>query len=195
MLHKGHDEFENTVAAWLLENDWILPPAPTYHSYMPKDIQDILKSRFDETSLYVRTRADRLAIHRTKPVTMEWEVKTIPNYRNFACEALPLAHHIQKADLGVVCVYAAIHVAANRQYGFLVNESMPMVSKVFLPTRWTAESATESRTMFSRFWPHAQYINQDCGGSGDPFVVINESDVAGLPHWKEVFQNISEISP
>ena len=194
---KDHAEFEKEVYEWLIAEGWIIPPQPTYHEYMPQEIRDELSTMYDLSSQYVRTRADRLAIHLSRGLTVEWEVKTAPNdpkKANFTIEALPLAHHINKSRLGARCVYVLKHFLHGTECGFAAYPGgVPKIENVTFPEKCDRYSAHDEYVRRLRpVFPDVEFREHaKVGGSGDPFVFIKRSTLASLPHWKDIFGTLS----
>ena len=131
--YKPHKNLEDDVTDYLLDKGFIVHQS-TYHEVMPRVLARILSLRFSLTALYLRGRADRIAIHRELPIEFEWEAKTHArkDKRDLTIEALPLVHHMAKSRLGVDCLYAArVH---GKDVGFWVS-NLPEIKCVFLPLR------------------------------------------------------------
>ncbi len=163
-------------------DDW------TYHTRLPKLIARLLASRFDATSLYLRARADRIAIHKELPLTFEWEAKTHESKErhNISLEALPLIYHLNKAKLGVKClyVYRDDKISPIREVGFWIH-ALPPIDVIMIPDRWNKEMTKWYRNIISQNLPGIHIVeNVPVRGSGDPFVIIKEDYIDYLPHWK-----------
>lgn len=192
MLHRDHDDFETIVVAGYLKNRGYLLGEATYHAVLPPAVAETLKQRYSPTSLYLRTRADRIAVHKTDAIEFEWEVKTVnregDDAQNFALELVPLFMHKAKAQHGVRCLYAMRNIRRLWDVGFWCD-SIPKVRTVFIPGRWGAHPAI--RTWFcdiaKQAFPNAPVVDlKSTDGSDDPFVVIAESDAARLPSWQRL---------
>lgn len=177
----AHTALELEFDEYLRSMGFLTFAAP-YHETMPPEIQRRLQFRDSYTSLYLRARADRVAIHENLPLEFEWEVKTHDNsrYSDLCIELLPLLHHIQKASLGVRCLYVFRIPHTNTDGCFWVHRRPP-VRDAWITSRggkflakWTAELI-----------PEANQIHRDPrGGTKDPFVVIDKAEVSKQRNWR-----------
>lgn len=162
----------------------------TYHTVMPKVVCDRL-SRIDTPSaLYLRGRADRIAIHNTHPICFEWEAKTRDprtSYTNMAIEAFPLAQHIYKAKLGVRILYVYRDEASGIDCGFWAH-ALPPINRIIVPKRGDGIAA-----YLSQAFPGIGQVRSETRGSGDPFVIINFADVQQLGDWQ--MEIVGELHP
>lgn len=187
----SHNTLEIDVTEYLERNEFYVDDW-TYHTRLPKPIARLLSIRFDATSLYLRARADRIAIHKELPVVFEWEAKTHESRRkhNIALEALPLIHHMSKAKLGVKClyVYRDDKIDPIREVGFWVH-GLPPIDVVMIPDRWAEEEVRWYRSVIEQGLPGIHIVeNIAVGGTGDPFVIINEDYIDYLPHWQDLIE-------
>lgn len=192
---KPHGDLEKRVGEEL-ERLGYYNVALTYHSALPKEVADLLSRRYSPTALYIRGRADRLAIHKTIPVEFEWEVKTAlnPRYQNMAVEALPLIHHINKMRLGVSCLYAYHNPYTNHHAGFWVEE-LPEICAVNIPSRWSRDTVQWFTDVFKRQWPTAPInLTTYKAGSGDPYVLIHSEVVERLSHWQTLIDLVGRVA-
>jgi hypothetical protein len=162
----------------------------TYHSALTADVSLLLANRYDLTSLYLRGRADRIAIHSTLPVTFEWECKThlSTKYQDLTLELLPLMHHLVKAALGVECLYCCRNPHTGQDCGFWAAE-IPAVRDVWIPPRWPQANRELLKTRARRRFPAARLMERTTAGSKDPFVIIAEPTVVALPDWRALIEN------
>lgn len=194
VLHVPHQTLEADVDAYLRDAGFLTFAAP-YHATMPHEIQERLAFNYSYTSLYLRARADRIAIHESSPLVFEWEVKTHDNSRfpNLCIELLPFMHHVQKASLGVRCLYVFRIPYTGQEGGFWVNKRPAMrdawiTSRV---TKWRAGLVDRVRCMF----PEASVYEKDPrGGSKDPFLIIDQSEVARQKHWSILIDEAARSS-
>lgn len=170
----------------------------TYHTVLDPEIKDLLSRTFNPTALYIRGRADRVALHWNQEPTFEWEAKTHQSskYHDMTIEALPLAHHIIKNKLGVRCLYAYGSPFDNTNYGFWVDD-LPPVKLVMIPnTRWTSAGVEFYNKVFESVFKDSKIINMDkTKGSNDPFVIIDEGAKKKLKDWRILIDEISHDTP
>jgi hypothetical protein len=188
-LHQGHDRCEQDVIQYLQSLGFLLGEA-TYHEVMEKVAKDRLASIYSPTSLYIRGRADRIAVHQTKPIVFEWEAKTHnPGpYHDMLIELLPILHHLKRAELGVRCLYVYNDYEKGYDVGFWTN-GMPTVRQVYLTPRFTPELKGVVDNAIAEYFPHTT-VRQTTGtkGSNDPFLIVDESTVRSLPNWKTLVE-------
>jgi hypothetical protein len=183
--HKPHNSLETDVNEFLKSNNFITCSA-TYHDVMPTDAVKILQYRFDMTSLYIRGRADRIAIHKTIPITFEWECKTHINqkYKDLTIELLPLAHHISKVELGVDCLY--IFRTDIAEGGFWAND-LPEIRQIWMPPRKEYEKLRDLfKRIIENIYKTKKITESVVSGSGDPFLIIDKSVIVNLPDWRKL---------
>lgn len=184
-----HANLEKRVLAYLGSRDYVSYAAP-YHDSFPPEITRILQYRFSLTALHLRGRADRIAVHAHKKIEFEWEAKTHESkkYGDLTLEALPLTHHRYKALLGVRCLY--VFDVNGREGGFWVHKLPPI--RVLMYTdrvEWAPFKTLLIPRMESALSPLQVRDGVRPMGSGDPFVVIDESVISSLPHWSELIDN------
>jgi len=80
----------------------------TYHECLPAATADRLREIYTPQSLYLRSRADRVAIHTAYPLVFEFDLKTHVNrkYQDMTLELTPIIGHIAKRRAGADCLYA-----------------------------------------------------------------------------------------
>lgn len=188
---KFHNQFEQKIADWLDGQGFSTFQVP-YHEYMDEMTSRVLASRWSPTALYLRGRADRVAIHRSLPVEFEWEAKTHENakYQDITLEVLPLIYHRIKAEMGVKCLYVCLDRHLQRQNGFWVHE-LPFIRTVYLPSRNRDISLTEYyKAIIESHFPSRLKETGPTGGSGDPYAVISAQVARNLPHWQSLVEKL-----
>ncbi len=180
-----HKNLETDVKDFLESRNYLIYEA-TYHAIATTEIRDILRTRFTPTSLYLRGRADRIAIHKTLTLEFEFECKThiSRDYHDCTIELLPLIHHLSKSKLGVKCFYAYRDNTFSPaiECGFWIDQ-LPKIREIWIPPRRTNNIPWFDE--LARFWlPDIPVSHNAVGGSGDPFLIIDESIVKSLPHWQ-----------
>ena len=183
--YQPHSDLETDVTEFL-EGLGFAVHQSTYHSIMPKELVRIIQNRFTPTCLYVRGRADRLAIHKVEPIDFEWEAKTHanPKYGDLTIELQPLLHHISKSRLGVQCLY--VFRVNNKDGGFWVNNIPPMRCAWFPPRVEYNASKDLWMKATKELFPGLKIVETPVNGSGDPFVIINQSDISNIQDWREL---------
>jgi hypothetical protein len=173
-----------------LDAQGFMTASATYHTVMPAEVRDRLSRVNTPSALYLRTRADRVAIHRKHQVCFEYECKTrdpATIKTNLAIEAFPLAQHIYKARLGVKVLYAYRDEANGIDCGFWCDR-LPPIDKIIVPHRGEAIAA-----YLSQAFPGIGQVRMETRGSGDPFVLIPFEVAQQLDDWR--MEVIAELHP
>lgn len=194
---RPHSQLEKEVGDFLVQLGFE-HRSMTYHSVLDREMQDLLGRNNDPTSQCVRTRADRIAVHKEIPeCSFLWECKTDTGRRkNMAIEAVPLGHHAIARYLGVKSLYA--YRGHGVDCGFW-NDQLPPIDGILVPPgNESLHRALEFLRTFinkqrTQRMPldHLQHIPRR-GGSGDPFVLILESDWRTLPDWRTLIAEYVE---
>jgi len=185
-----HKELIKDVTDFLRQLEFRVDSAP-YHKKMEQEITGVLQYMDDPTSLYLRGRADRIAVLEDPPLVFEWEAKTHENKdkHDMLLEALPLAFHVLKAQYGVKCLYVYRNPHRDHQVGFWVHE-IPDIRVIIIPrNRWDENKRLWFRGIFRDCFPGihtSEPLLRGCPGSYDPFAIIDESIVSTLLHWREL---------
>lgn len=185
--HEPHRNLEGKVNDWLTNHDY-LTSSSTYHEVMPEEVKERLKSIYTPTSLYLRTIADRIAVHQNLPFDFEWECKThmSEKYHDLTLEALPLAHHILKSKLDVRILYVWSIPSVSLEGGFWVSD-MPKIREFHIPDRWGKRTKNWFKNKIGSVFgnvrpkeiPHKK-------GSGDPYIIIDNSEIRKCRDWKKL---------
>lgn len=190
VLHQLHDAMQSYVCKWLSGQGFYVMGLP-YHDILSEDLQKILARSYTPTALYLRSRADRFAIHKEKECEFEVEIKTIPTNKggktrlNLAVEAYPFALSVALAKSGVRKLYVSYHEESKRHFGFWLHE-LPFIEKLIVPPR-SAYSAETLAYIVSACYHHLGRIHttsQRVKGSGDPYLLIPID--ADLPDWRDL---------
>lgn len=188
----SHKNLETDVSEYLTSKGYWIGDS-TYHRVLPSDIKELLSTRYNPTALYLRGRADRIAIHKTHEAVFEWEAKTHTSKtrHDMTIEALPLCHHIAQASLGVQCLYA-YRDGDLYDCGFWVHEWEQLdIRVIIIPGRWGREKADWFKVTFQAFFPKVSVCQTGgTNGSGDPFAVVSQQCVSQLPTWKQLIDDI-----
>lgn len=189
--NRAHQALEKDVEQALSALGFLIASA-TYHSVLPSEVKDRLQNTYTSTALYLRGRADRIAIHKELPLVFEWEAKTHSStlWHDMTIEALPLCHHLAEAQLGVRCLYAYRNPYKKHNVGFWISD-MPPIREIKIPIRWTEATQEWFAQQFRRFMPQVPIsILENCRGSRDPFVIIDQSEIEKMPHWNMLILTI-----
>lgn len=109
-----------------------------------------------------------------------------------AIEALPICIHRLHCQIDAKCLYVYRDPFEDFECGFWVHD-MPPVKVILIPQRWGHAWAEWFRGQFAKFLPDVDIIETGAnGGSGDPFLLIEENAVKQLPDWRGM---IDEIVP
>lgn len=182
-----HKELEVSATKWLEQNEFLCTCA-TYHEVMSENIQYILQQRHSSTALYIRGRADRLAIHKRLPIEFEYECKTHKSAEkdDLLIEMVPVAFHLAKSELGVRCLYI-YRSRLGQEYGFWMHKNeMPKIREIHIPHRWNnaPNLAANFKHIAKVAFPNVPIqVGVQVRGTGDPYLIINRSEVLQLSDW------------
>lgn len=186
-----HAALEADVIAHATANAWAVGSA-TYHTVMPEPVRLALQRCWDPAALYVRGRADRVAVKDQRCVLFETKTNS-GRYLRASIEALPVSFYIR---LGVRCLYVYRDVKDGFEAAFW-TDAMPSIDVIFLPDRWTTQLRQFFRDQFRHVWPDAaiQPIHA-VNGSNDPYLCVSrESMIAAAVPWRDVFSATVVESP
>lgn len=186
---KAHSKLEDDVTAFLNECGFLVEQAP-YHTTMSIEMVSVLQDLYTPTSLYLRSRADRIAVRAYPPLAFEWEAKTHTSSRLHDCtiEVYPVAAHLLKSSMDVRCLYIYRDVEKGYDVGFWIHQ-MPDIRVIMIPDRWNRAWTAWHKSYCNRFFPATSIrTGTRSNGTGDPFLIIDESIVRGLPHWKDLIR-------
>lgn len=186
-----HTNLESRVKSYLDESGYHVYES-TYHSVLPDVLKRLLSRRFSMTALYLRGRADRIAMHKIIPVEFEWEAKTHASqqYNDLTIELLPLVHHISKSALGVRCLY--VFDVNGNEGGFWAHE-LPTVRQIHLPPRQEYKNILWNfENMADKYFRGVPVYRSGSGGSGDPFVIFDKSEIQALRHWQDLIDEVTK---
>ena len=182
-----HEEFEERTSTWLDSQGFDVTPVPIY-SHAGRSLLDILKTRNSPTALFTRNHADLYVQHRTLPIEFQLELKTrqtaaeYNHKQDMTIEAVQLAIHVHCARFGVETLYAYWNPYRKKAAGFWASEPPP-IREILIPARWSGDALEWMETLFRNTFPGVRRrIPDQCNGSGTPMVIIDETDVVGLPH-------------
>jgi len=72
---------------------------------------------------------------------------------------------------------------------------MPPVHVIVIPSRWNELQKQYFKEVFKLALPQVRIeFRGKTKGSGDPFLIINESEIKKMSHWKELIQEM-DTSP
>ena len=175
-----HKRLEQTATDYMQERGYVVTEQ-TYHKSLPKNVIEMLTRSHEISSLYIRARADRLAV--SDPQRFEFEVKTHsnPRYSDLTLEVLPLMVHMAKIDF-IDCLYVCL---VNKcEFGFWVSD-LPPVRCIFVPNiSKNSFIAPLVKTFAQKLG--IGVLNKSSAGSGDPFMIIDASIIQSLPNWRDL---------
>jgi hypothetical protein len=181
-----HKELEIDVREYLEAMDFITHSS-AYHDVMDQSLKELLTHRWSPTALYIRARADRIAVHKSLPIEFEYDLKTKDRkqYSDLLIEILPVVLHKIKSMIGIKCLFCCRVNGYDR--GFWI-EDMPNPIQFNLPPLKKNEAINPIlKEWISEIWPDI-WIDEEFipGGSGDPYLKIENKEYRKLPHWREL---------
>lgn len=191
--HKGHRDLEKRFVQYL-DTKGFDNYDGTYHNKCNHGLADAIKNRHGGTTLAVRGRADRIAVHRSvESLVFEWDAKTKEYQDNSSLyiEALPLAHHILDAKLGKATLYVLNIGGQDKSFW---TSNIPKIDVINIPGRWNDQQARQFTEWFAYAFPGVPVQRTPANrGSGDPYVVIPSHEVRRLQDWHNVIDNLIRL--
>jgi len=190
-LSSKHAALEERVTNELKQMGFLIESAE-YHKYMSEDIKTALILDNSVTSQYVRTRADRIAIHKDKGIAFQMEFKTHFSKRsdNMMIQALPFAIHLWNAMLGIKCLYVYEDPVSKSEKGFWADDlNRPKVKRI----RFTQKRDLPKEQLyviFSKAFPEVKRYSSDIESFGQPYAIIDYAEVCKLSHWRTLISNL-----
>lgn len=179
----NHARLERDATDFLHHQGFLVDDA-TYHDNMAENVVKRLQRIDNPTSLYCRGRADRVAVHHKHPVCFEFECKTKSESRrdkpDAFIEALPIAHHILKAKLGVRSLYIYRDDYMPLEVGMWAEDLMALISVVRITPR-ARRTPGLSGYLRAVFGNKCRDFN-GYGGSQDAYCVIERRHLEG--NWR-----------
>jgi hypothetical protein len=159
-----------------LADDSIIVPFG-YEGVLDQKILDILKTRFDSGSMFIRTRPDFFVIEKNEIYFVEAKQRT----KNV--EAIQLLYNKFYERCGIKVVYSFPEVA--------IRASMIPMERVIIPENYRGEFDVNLKHLFeeegvSDFW----YVGYVSHGSGDAFVAIDVDDLKIMAEEYMIQENI-----
>lgn len=192
--NENHARLEVEVTEFLRGHGFLIDAA-TYHDKMRPDLVERLRFVDTPTALYVRGRADRVAVHSTLPVCFEFECKTKSYARrdkpDVFIEALPLAHHVLKAVLGARVLYVYRDDYMPLSFGIWAELIPEIVDEVRITPRAVAAGVAPFLKVL--FGDKCQPWTYGNGGSGDAYIVIGRDRVLEASDFR--LEVIAELHP
>jgi hypothetical protein len=178
---RGHSTLEAEISSHATGCGWLVASA-TYHDVMPEPMRIALARCYAPAALYVRFRADRIAVR--EQCCIPFEVKTTAGAR-FPVAALPLSHHVRQ---GIPVLYVLRHLTTGREWAFWTHK-LPAFCEVVIPDAWSERMRDYFTQRFYEIWP-AAYIGTmpKNGGSNHPLIyfTFDALDAASID-WRQVF--------
>lgn len=188
-----HATLQEKVNQYLKEHDYRVTSA-AYHEVFDPAIVRLLQKRFTLQALYLRGRADRLAVSSSRPIEFEFELKTHHNgkYFDLCVELLPFLHHQKKCQLGVDCLY--IFEVNGIEGGFWVSKWPPVMRVNFSGRTEYRPLENTIKEFVHRNLPNANIYSSHSGnGSGDPYLIVEREYVETARHWKKIIDSLDNV--
>lgn len=184
-------QVEVTCTEWLQQAGFEVGDL-TYHRCLPESLVNVLRHRRSPTAQVVRTRADRLAVHKVLPLEFLVEVKSPGpwHYANALFELLPLAGHIADAEaFGTRCLYAYLDTTNRIQPGFWCHQR-PCIRWIRIPDSGNDIESDWFAAIAYRYFPEARVETNGARGRGsnDPFVIMDEKVLRTLADWRALVE-------
>ncbi len=170
----------------------------TYADVCDAESKRLLSKMYSVPATYVRTRSDRIAFNPQTETIFEFDAKTnLTKHEDVFIELIPVvAHYVISNLFGLKTIYGFRWPNIDREdIGFEINDTFAeMVTAIFIFDRdcqvevnqWVEHGATS-------IFKNAKIVKCNRGrGSGDPAIKMEPEALQGLPHWKHLFNAITE---
>lgn len=164
----------------------------TYHEILPEEQQRLLQKDYDPTAMYVRSRADRLAVHPVPGRTTYFDAKSSrydgPTPYAFI-ELVPLMFHEIAAKHGVRCLYIFRRYTGSTfiDYGWW-SGLLPRIIDIKFPCDSRRTDASWVNTMASTVFSEvSQSTAPFMRGSGTPYASMYVED---CQPWQQLIDQI-----
>lgn len=188
---ESHSSLETRVESYLTARGFIVEHKNTYHdAFDPKTVQ-LLQKINTPAALSIRGRADKVAVHTTRPIVFEYDAKShvSQTHHNLTLEAMPLAHHVLDSHIGARCLYV-ITDASGQDRGFWTIKGLP-IGKIHIPDRWSAQETADFEKYFKSVFKGVPiHTGTKSYGSGDPFVIIDRKQVEQMSDWRKLIDSL-----
>lgn len=189
--NKEHAQLEDDVTNYLEQRGFCVADAP-YHNTMRTKVVKTLQYTTTPTSLYIRTRADRIAIRDNPPLVFQWEAKTHQSKEKHDCviELTPILFHLALVDYDVRCLYVYRDLYKGYDAGFWMH-NFPKVRSIMIPDCWNQYWTKWFKDLCVATLPETEVVSGIVSrGTGDPFLIIDESIIRKLSSWKNLIKEV-----
>ena len=179
----NHAKLQEDVVKFLTDKGfWITED--THHTTMPSPLVHRLSEINTPTSLYIRTRADLVAVHHSLNLVIQVEVKTrCGKSPNVAIEAIPLMFHREMSSVAVDTLYIYRDPIDPWEFGFWVKE-MPTPDALFVPKKWNHRMYQYVTALSRSRFPVVKIVESDVEGSGDPYYLWKRDWLKDQVDWR-----------
>jgi len=194
--YKPHQIFQDEIQS-LLESKGFDIIQFTYHDLLQPDQISRLGRNNSLAALYIRTHTDLLGVAYGDRYSCLVEIKSSENkrFRNMSIEAYPFGvNSILSRLCGVDIYYFWKDFITDKSIGFYAG-THPKVDRIIIPKwRWSVEEIDSWKTILSGLFQEVPVMVKPTGryGSGDPMVIILESEIELLPSPDAVLDSIME---
>lgn len=182
---RHHAKLEKDVVDHAQAHGWCVGSA-TYHEAMPEPVKVALSRCWDPAALYVRGRADRVAVKDQRCILFEAKTNSGRHVRA-AIEAGPLCHYHR---LGIACLYVYRDVKDGYESAFWTT-NMPEPDAILIPAAWSWPMRQYFRKQLRSTWPDQDVsLIPPTNGSNDPFVCFSRDQLnEKAVQWRNVFMD------
>ena len=195
-----HEQFLERIDGQLQEMDFNKSIPMGYHDIMPKETVELLKSRYDSTSLYLRGRTDRISIHKKKALTLIWDGKLHESkkYHDCCIEFYQFRTYFVLSDCCEVRFLYIYYTPFGEDK--IIKSFEPdniKIREVKVPNRYEKRYDSIRSSVKKHLHIDDEIVNQCKNspyGSNDPYIIIDQSTLCELPDWKSIINLMLEVA-
>lgn len=192
----NHSTLENDVKNFLISRGYYIASA-TYHDVMDRTVVRRLTEIYTPNSLYVRSRSDKVAVHREKDIVLEYDPKTAIKNKPYATfEVYPICQNAAAKYIFKDCLYIYRDKFNDIEVGIWIEELIKLpISVIIIPSiRWNEEKQEMFRGIFELILPNTRIhiAPKDRNyGTNDPFLTVDNRFISKFQHWKDCIDNFN----
>lgn len=195
LIDGGHARLESDVIEFLTARDFLTASA-TYHEVFEDGIAEMLKWRQSAAAVFVRHRADRIAVHKSLPLEFEWDAKCSYHANDsfwkrgmIFLDLVPYAYARNLLELGISTLYCCRERKSGLDVGFWSHEVQDgLIDTINIPPRWLGPERDYYEYLVRTMFPSCEPASFRTGGSNDPYIKLVMPEELPERDWREVIE-------